>query len=44
MGEWGAHTNVGIMVQEFPGDHFFLHTARRQLLRMIAGILFRAES
>lgn len=33
---WGVHTDSGFRSQYFPGDHFFLNTARESILACIA--------
>jgi medium-chain acyl-[acyl-carrier-protein] hydrolase len=36
---WGEHTTGAFAVRTLPGDHFFLHSARRQLLGSVASDL-----
>ncbi|WP_242887552.1 type I polyketide synthase [Actinomadura litoris] len=36
MSGWRAHTSAGFTLRVLPGDHFFLHSARRELLAAIA--------
>jgi medium-chain acyl-[acyl-carrier-protein] hydrolase len=38
---WRAQTSGPFTVQMFPGDHFFLESARRELLRAVGGELGR---
>jgi medium-chain acyl-[acyl-carrier-protein] hydrolase len=42
---WNAHTSAGFSVRAFPGDHFYLTSARKLLLRALSaelsGILMR---
>ena len=39
LGGWRAHTGREVRLRLFPGDHFFLHGARRQLLGEIHAAL-----
>lgn len=36
---WARHTGIGFAARLFPGDHFFLHTARDAVLGQLAGEL-----
>ena len=36
---WRAHTTVGFSLHMFPGDHFFLHSAEKQVLEIISTTL-----
>ena len=38
---WKAQTKGGFVLQMFPGDHFFLHSTQKQLLRVISEMLAR---
>ncbi|HOA25295.1 MAG TPA: alpha/beta fold hydrolase [Aggregatilineales bacterium] len=33
---WGAHTRAGFVVRMFPGDHFYIQSARPLLMQIIA--------
>ncbi|NTU80897.1 MAG: thioesterase [Chloroflexales bacterium] len=39
LGAWRTHTRSSFGVQLFPGDHFYLQTARAPLIELIAGAL-----
>jgi medium-chain acyl-[acyl-carrier-protein] hydrolase len=41
---WAGQTNASFSARVFPGDHFFLNTARPALLKAIAAELFRHRS
>ncbi|OLE25440.1 MAG: hypothetical protein AUG44_16100 [Actinobacteria bacterium 13_1_20CM_3_71_11] len=36
---WGRHTSAGFTCRQFPGDHFFIHSARDELLAVVAAEL-----
>jgi medium-chain acyl-[acyl-carrier-protein] hydrolase len=42
LGEWRAETTGAFNQRMFPGDHFYLHAAREQLVQMLSLDLLRA--
>ncbi|MFL5384336.1 MAG: thioesterase II family protein [Longimicrobiaceae bacterium] len=38
-GAWGDHTSAGFRLYEFPGDHFYLYSARQQVIATILSAL-----
>jgi medium-chain acyl-[acyl-carrier-protein] hydrolase len=41
---WGSHTKVGFKLKCFPGDHFFINTARKAVIASITDELISAHA